>query len=308
MSTPRFTLVPAADTALNEVPEVRLSLRSPRLFAPLFALAVITLLVADALLHGSSDGIANVTAMTSVFIALYILSWKFRHHYPRTSNAIRAFAPIVMYGLIYGFIHAVITGARPSDTHVVDAALLGMDEWMFGVNPIIWMGAHGHPMLTDLLYLCYFTYYFGMPVLLILMFRGNSAADFRRVQIVMTVGWYGALISYALFPALGPCRWIPDELPALTGLLPTTQWIQAFLDINLTPVVRDCVPSMHTAITLLTLVYARRFQPKYFRIFLLPGIGIIIATMYIQVHYVIDVLLGIAVAAVLYIVCKKWAE
>jgi membrane-associated phospholipid phosphatase len=44
----------------------------------------------------------------------------------------------------------------------------------------------------------------------------------------------------------------------------------------------------------------------YFRIFLLPGIGIIIATMYIQAHYVIDVLLGVAVAAVLYGVMEKW--
>jgi membrane-associated phospholipid phosphatase len=57
---------------------------------------------------------------------------------------------------------------------------------------------------------------------------------------------------------------------------------------------------------LLTLAYARRFQPMYFRIFLLPGIGIIIATMYIQAHYVIDVLLGVAVAAVLYGVMEKW--
>jgi hypothetical protein len=44
----------------------------------------------------------------------------------------------------------------------------------------------------------------------------------------------------------------------------------------------------------------------YFRIFLLPGIGIIIATMYTQAHYVIDVLLGVAVAAVLYAVMERW--
>ncbi|MCZ7557732.1 MAG: phosphatase PAP2 family protein [Bacteroidia bacterium] len=306
MSSTRFTLVPAADSALHDASDVRFSLKDSRLFAPLFALSVITLLVADALLHGSTEGIAEVTAVTSAFTALYSVSWKLRHRYPRSSNSIRAFAPILMYGLIYGFIHAVMTGARPSDAHLVDAALLRIDEWMFGVNPVVWMGAHGHPLLTDLLYLCYFSYYFGMPVLLVLMFRGNRARDFFQVQSVMVAGWYGALLSYALFPALGPCRWIADELPVLTGLLPTTQWIQAFLDANLTPVVRDCVPSMHTAITLLTLAYARRFQPMYFRIFLLPGIGIIIATMYTQAHYVIDVLLGVAVAAVLYGVMEKW--
>ena len=306
MSKPRLTFVPAADTALNDEPEVRPSLKNSRHVAPLFALAVITLLVADALWHGSTEGIAEVTAVTSVFIAAYSVSWKLRHRYPRTSNSIRAFAPIVMYGLAYGFIHAVMTGARPLEAQLVDDALLRMDAWMFGGNPVLWLGRHAHPLLTDLLYLCYFSYYFGMPVLLILMFRGNRAEDFLHVQTTMVIGWYGALISYALFPALGPCRWIVDELPVLHGLLPTTEWIQAFLAANLVPAVRDCVPSMHTAITVLTLVYARRYQPAFFRIFLVPGIGIIVATVYIYAHYAIDVFLGLLVAGVLFAVMEKW--
>jgi membrane-associated phospholipid phosphatase len=93
---------------------------------------------------------------------------------------------------------------------------------------------------------------------------------------------------------------MPDLLPSLHGRLPSTAWIQAFLNANLVPAVRDCVPSMHTAVTLLTLIFAWRFQRRYFWIILLPGIGIIIATMYTQAHYAIDVILGIIAAAVIY--------
>ena len=51
-------------------------------------------------------------------------------------------------------------------------------------------------------------------------------------------------------------------------------------------------------------MHERRYPPAYFHVFLLPRFGIIIATMHTQALYVIDVLLGVAVAAVLYAVME----
>ncbi len=298
---------PAAQvTALHEdVTQLR-TLRQWTSFAAVFALLVILLLIFDALMHGSTAHIAGVAGITAGFILLWYAAFRFRTRIPRTANFIRYMTPLLLYPVMYGIVHAMVTAGRPSETHLIDRVLLDIDIAIFGVNPIAWLGAHQHPLVTDLLYLAYFSYYLGMPVLMILMFRGSRLGDFRRALAAMVIGWYGALISYALFPALGPSRWMPDELPVLTGWLPTTEWIQGFLAANLAPAVRDCVPSMHTGVTLLTLMYAWRFHRTFFWIFLLPGIGIIAATMYIQAHYVIDVILGFIAAGTIYVLVERY--
>jgi len=301
-----FPAWPSAPTALYEdLSEIR-SLRRWSTFSAIFAIAIILLLVCDALLHGSTAHIPEVIVVTFGFFLLWFLAFSQRRSYPVTANAIRYLAPIVMYPVLYGMVHEMIAGGRPSDTHLIDDVLLNIDHAIFGLNPIIWLGEHQHPMMTDVLHLAYFSYYFGAPVLLILMFRGNAITDFRRVLAAITIGWYGALVSYALFPALGPQRWMPAELPTLEGWLPTTQWVQTFLEVNLVPAVRDCVPSMHTGVTLLTLFYARRYQKRFFWIFLFPGIGVIIGTVYTQQHYVTDVLLGALAAIVIFAVVEKF--
>jgi len=53
-------------------------------------------------------------------------------------------------------------------------------------------------------------------------------------------------------------------------------------------------------------MHERRYPPAYFQVFLVPGIGIIVATVYIYAHYAIDVLLGLLVAVVLFIIMEKW--
>lgn len=295
-----------ARTALQEdVTQVH-TLRQWTSFSAVFALLVILLLIFDALMHGSTAHIAGVTGITAVFVLLWYLAFRFRARLPRTANFIRYMTPLLLYPVLYGIVHAMVTAGRPSDTHLIDHVLLDIDIALFGVNPIAWLGMHQHPLVTDLLYLAYFSYYLGMPVLMILMFRGSRLVDFRRALAAMVIGWYGALISYALFPALGPNRWIPDEVPVLTGWLPTSQWIQTFLAANLVPAIRDCVPSMHTGVTILTLMYAWRFHRTFFWIFLLPGVGIIAATMYIQAHYVIDVILGFIAAGTIYVLVERY--
>jgi len=271
-------------------------------FATIFAPAVYAILIADALLHGSTSGIAGPIAFIVLFTLLWLISYFTRLRYPRPASFLRFLLPIILYGLFYGQVHAMLAAARPA---TVDAGLAAIDRAIFGVNPIAWLGTHGHPIITDLLYISYFSYYFGMPVLMILMWHNSPEDDFRVALSAMVMGWYGALITYALFPALGPGRFMPGQMPALTGWLPTTGWIRSFLMVNLPDTVRDSVPSMHTGVTLLTLIFARRYQRKFFRISLIPGLGVIAATMYSQQHYVTDVVLGIIACGFIYTVAVK---
>jgi hypothetical protein len=298
--TGAFSRISSSETQLHEPAQDPASLRRWATFHTLFPLGVILLLAVDALAHGSTTHVAEVLVITAAFAAIWFAGFAVRRRYPGTANFTRYLLPLILYPVIYGLIHAMVTAARPSENFLIDDILHRIDLALFDTDPIVWLGTHGHPLLTDLLHLTYFSYYFGMPVLMILMFRSNRRGDFHRALAAMIMGWYGALITYALFPALGPIRWMSEQLPPLSGVLPVTAWVQGFLAANLTPAVRDCVPSMHTGVTLLTLIFAFRFQRRYFWLFLAPGLGIITATMYIQAHYVIDVILGIGAAGVIY--------
>ena len=49
--------------------------------------------------------------------------------------------------------------------------------------------------------------------------------------------------------------------------------------------------------TFLTMFYARRFHKKYYYLLLVIGASLIFSTVYLRYHYVIDVIGGLAMAA-----------
>ena len=103
-------------------------------------------------------------------------------------------------------------------------------------------------------------------------------------------------------PAIGRSC-LPEILDAktqpLAGVL-LFQTVRETLD-RAEGLTRDCFPSGHTEITLLAVYYARRFHPKIFRFFLPLGIAIVMSTVYLRYHYVVDVVAGalLALAVVL---------
>ncbi|MAT38604.1 MAG: hypothetical protein CL946_03255, partial [Ectothiorhodospiraceae bacterium] len=249
----------------------------------LIPVITISLLVLYAIVQGAAQMVPHVTVGFGMFAAVWLIAYRLQPNLGRSSTFILYFLPFIMYGALYDPIHQMMTAANPS---LVDPALIKIDEAIFGVNPNIWLRSVAVEYLTDVMYLSYFSYYFGMPVLLILMFLRSPEARFRKVLTAMLLGWYGALLSYQLFPALGPERFMTDYLAPLTGRFPTTEWIQGFLKGNLASHVRDCVPSMHTGVTMLTLIYGFQYQRTFFLIYVVPGSLLILSTMYLQQHYV----------------------
>src|SRR5262249_55271134 len=117
---------------------------------------------------------------------------------------------------------------------------------------------------------------------------------------VVAAGFYLSYAGYIVVPATGP-RFLTEIVSSQTKPLAGVwlfETVRATLDRaeRLTP---DCFPSGHTEITLLVLYYSRRFhRPTFF--FLLPlGAGVILSTVYLRYHYVVDVVAGAALAALI---------
>ena len=68
---------------------------------------------------------------------------------------------------------------------------------------------------------------------------------------------------------------------------------------------RDCFPSGHTEIPLITLWLAYRFKRRLFWVYLPIVMGLVCSTVYLRYHYVIDVIAGMALAGIVILLARR---
>ena len=157
-----------------------------------------------------------------------------------------AFLPI-LFNTLEPLIQALRGGAR-------DDLLIAADRAMFGVDVTVWMQRLVHPMLNDLFYSFYSTYYFiALTLGLVLWLHDRPTA--RRYVFTLMVVYYVSYAGYFLIPALGP-RFAQASL--YTVSLTTTPIARTINDtINSMEKTKfDVFPSGHTMISVAVLLVA----------------------------------------------------
>jgi membrane-associated phospholipid phosphatase len=220
----------------------------------------------------------------------------------RLSFFFRSWYIVGMIPIAYKELTYLIPRIHPHD---LDSALAAIDYRIFITHPTVWLERLTSPALTEILQLVYSTYYF-LPVILGTVLWCKGWFDkFNFWLFVVMLGFFLSYFGYLAVPAIGP-RFLPSIVAAqtkpLTGVL-LFQTIRESLD-RFEEITRDCFPSGHTELTLLVLYYSRKFHRRTFWSLLPLGSGIIISTVYLRYHYVIDVIAGAALAAGIVIVVE----
>ncbi len=141
----------------------------------------------------------------------------------------------------------------------------------------------------DLLVLCYSTFYFLPLVLGAALLKRKDLAGTKELLLAVTFGFCASYLLYLAFPVLAPTRVLHFREPLEGG--PVFHFLYRLLD-GLELNKRDCFPSGHTWLTLTVLHLAWLRHRKAF-FFLLPvGAGLILATVTLRFHYLVDVLAG----------------
>lgn len=214
---------------------------------------------------------------------------------------IRGWYPVLLIPVTYKELTYLIPQIHPRD---FDATLAAIDYRLWGVHPTIWLERFTWPPLTEVLQLTYSCYYFVPIVLGIVLWR-RETPDFYFWVFVVVLGFYVSYLGYISVPATGP-RFLPEIAKAQTVPL-TGIWLFASVREMLDRaegITRDCFPSGHTELSLLVLYYARVFHKRVFWWLLPIGTGIIISTVYLRYHYLIDVVAGALVAIVIIAIAK----
>jgi len=198
---------------------------------------------------------------------------------------------VLAVALVFDSLGALIAGFQRA---YCDATLIAIDLAIFGVHPTVWLERFGDPRLTDLLQLAYISYYF-IPLALgiVLIVRGRFGA-FEEVLFGILLCFYLSYLGYLLFPAIGPRFTLNQLQHASLQLSPFTAKVQQTLDA-LEKNKTDAFPSGHSAVSLICLYYAWKERERTLFLVLLPVVtGLLVATVYLRYHYVIDVFAGMA--------------
>jgi membrane-associated phospholipid phosphatase len=210
-------------------------------------------------------------------------------------------APIIVltYKELYFMIH-------PIHGRDYDGLFILIDRWLFGVDPTVWLAQFAHPLLTEVLQIAYASFYFLLIIIGYELYRKKERVAYLYYAFLVVYGFYLSYVGYFFFPAVGPrftlhnFDTINDELP---GLL-LTNFLRDFVNLgeSILPGVpnpvehaqRDVFPSGHTMIMLVMMHVAVQYRMKVKWFILVMGTLLIIGTMYLRYHYVIDVVAGAA--------------
>jgi len=220
---------------------------------------------------------------------------------------IRFWYPVLIILYIFKEIYLLIHPINPND---IDLALINIDFLMFGVNPTQWIYKFSNPALTELLQIIYIMYYLVIPIYGIELFLKKRYEDFQFSVFVLFSGFYIAYVLYFIFPAVGPRFYLHDfysietELPGLLltnplrAILNFAESIPAAVTSPQDYVQRDAMPSLHAEIAILLAYLSKKLGMKSFYFYLPYCLLMILATVYLRYHYVIDLIAGAALAGI----------
>lgn len=204
--------------------------------------------------------------------------------------------------LVYNNVKSIIDVIFSQD---FDEYLILIDNFIFGTQPAILLEPIINPVLTEILQISYFLFFF-MPIIHLLeLSKQDNTNNLNELTRNIIFGFYFSYLLYLFIPAIGPrftifeFNLINIELPGLffTDYLRDIINVGGGIPINsLNPsadVNRDCMPSGHTMMTLINIYFAYKFQSKLRYFYYIIGVSLIFATIYLRYHYFIDIIAGL---------------
>lgn len=279
-----------------------------RTLRPADSLTIIFLLFLMAVslgFHGRIPHVKTLVLTYSVLLAVQV--FLIRHHETAARSRVLDMArnvvfPVVCVLVLFESLGSLVHAINPRD---IDPLLIRLDYLVFGGYPTVMLESFQNPVVTDMLQVAYSSYYF-LPISLgvILKLQKQNEA-FDRTVFLILLCFYLSYVGYLLFPALGP-RYTMNHLQSadLQGVFLTGP-VQELLN-RIEGIKRDAFPSGHTGVALVVLGLAYRFHKAFFSI-AFPVVALLIfSTVYCRYHYVVDVIGGVVLAAITFMIGDKY--
>lgn len=199
--------------------------------------------------------------------------------------------------LSYFQLRSILPAVSP---HSLDADLLAFDLRVFGVEPSIAWDRYVTPHTTEWFAFFYFGYFFLLSAHVVpIMLLGKNRVRVAHFALGIFMVFCTGHLLYMVVPGWGPYRQLAGQFehPLEGGLF--WRLVRATVDAGGSQ--KDIFPSLHTATPTYFAIYSyihRRVFPFRFTwpFMAFAATQIIIATMFLRWHYLIDIIAGITLA------------
>ncbi|MDE0469037.1 MAG: phosphatase PAP2 family protein [Candidatus Poribacteria bacterium] len=152
-------------------------------------------------------------------------------------------------------------------------------------------------ILSEILHLCYFSYYVIAVFLAAWLYFSGRIGPFQETVFAETLTFNLSLLCYPFLPATGP-RYLFEKIQGKLSK-------GFFFKLTHSIISRGsskgtAFPSSHVSLSVIVLLYALRYDSTAFLILLPMCIGLTLGTVYGRFHYAIDALAGVALAGIVF--------
>jgi hypothetical protein len=268
------------------------------------------LVIVTLLLWRADPSAANTASARGIYLCLSAIVFAsiFARGFPDIPGAVRGtiyrVTMVAAVGYNYLSLRDLLPIIRPDS---MDATLLAIDKALFGVEPALWLERFNQRPIVEWFSFFYFSYFvicagYALVNLFVAKVNRYTTEFALGVALVYSLGQLG----YMAVPGYGPIRYLEHEFagPVNGGFW----WSCVWATVQAGSAMKDIFPSLHTAGPLFFALYALRrakAEPRWkwpARITAFFSFNIIISTVFLRWHYVIDVFAGITLA-----VAVRWA-
>lgn len=284
---------------MNKVKKLIINLNATDLLVVVFTsfLSLLAIIFSDKVVYWKEIVVINLVFQSFIFTVAYFDE----HHRNMFTHQLRFWYLFPTIFLVFKELYNLVDPIRGK---IYDDVLIKVDRFLFGGDPTHFLWQFANPFITELLQIVYGTFFFLPVILGLSLLIKDKKRELYYMTFIIVLGFFLSYIGYILLPAIGPRFTLHDfdltniELPGLFLTNVLREIVNAGESIPYgTPnpalvVQRDAFPSGHTQITLLVMYLSIKYKSRSKYFFIPVGTLLIIATVYLRYHYVIDLIAG----------------
>jgi len=252
-------------------------------------LSILVLIFGRPLGHYVDELLMNLIVVALVVAVIYFLHDEKR----KLILFFRILYPAALFTLFYEQTGGLMQLFFPG---FLDSQLIAFEKSILGVNPTFWIEQNIlNVWLTEILSATYASYYFMILMFVIFMFFKGEYRVIKKALTAICITFFISYMLFYLYPIEGPRYFFAGQYAHDISGPVFRPIVEMFQEAS---VRGGCMPSSHIAVALIInifcLIHYRRIG-----IVLIPiNIGMALGTFYGRYHYVSDVIVGLAIGAV----------
>lgn len=231
-----------------------------------------------------------------VFIVIiFLASIRNRNHLYKTRQFVRIFFPLILLAYLYKETDYLNNLIFPEN---LDIFFSRIEEGLFATQPSYWFAQICNSnIFAELMYFGYFSYYLLLAGIPLYFYFKRETKTAEQLVFMLSNSFLIYYILFIILPVAGPQFYFTDWVIIPGGYLfgPIMKTIQANGEAP-----TAAFPSSHVSICLMVLMFCYKYSRKLLMVIIPIATLLILSTVYIRAHYVIDVIAAIALTPLIY--------